>query len=554
MENHVRLTIRHKLYFLGFLGLAFSVAMGLTGLRGLLQVARGIQDVSATGTAIRYHMEGNQFLDVTRMDLSKMLESSGEAQDSAASELADHQKLVLDRLGKAVSLTHSKEALEALDQENQVVSFYLAETAQIVDSRKQHAAAMALLGGAVQDFQDLRNMTDNVNDKLQAESAHSEAEASRIVNRSKQTVVILCIICSLVPFVGAFLVARNMNRRLGSIIVRFKDMAGGDLIHQLDDAQTDELGEMAHWFNDSIGKLRGAIAQVATSAHSVTSAVEQLSSVSYHMSENSEETTLQANVASTATEQVSHNLQTVATGTQEMSVSISEIAKNASDAAHVAGEAVKVAQTTNGTIRKLGDSSAEIGQVIKVITSIAEQTNLLALNATIEAARAGEAGKGFAVVANEVKELAKQTAKATEDISRKVEAIQSDSKRSVDAIATVTTIINQINDISSTIATAVEEQSATANEMNRNISEGARGSGEITKNISAVAQAAQSTSRGAQELKKATEDLGRMSTELQELVGQFKYETIVSDDNGNRSDPQPSGGLFAARVAPVSPV
>ena len=548
----MRLTIRHKLYFLGFLGLAFSIAMGLTGLRGVLQVAKGIQDVSATGSAIRFHMEGNEFLDVTRMDLSKMLQSSGSAQDVVASELADHQKLVLDRLGKAVSLTHSKEALEALDQENQVVSFYFAETAKIADSRKQPAAASALLSGALQDFQDLRNMTDNVNDKLQAESANSKAEADHIVNRSKLTVVILCMISSLVTFVAVFLIARNMNRRLGSIIERFKQMAGGDLVHQLDDARTDELGEMAHWFNDSLGKLRGAIAQVASSAYSVSSAVEQLTSVSQHMSENSEETTLQANVASTATEQVSHNLQTVATGTQEMSASIAEIAKNATDAARVAGEAVKVAHTTNGTIRKLGESSAEIGQVIKVITSIAEQTNLLALNATIEAARAGEAGKGFAVVANEVKELAKQTAKATEDISRKIEAIQVDSRKSVDAIATVTTIINQINDISSTIATAVEEQSATANEMTRNISEGARGSGEITNNISAVALAAQSTSRGAQELQKATQGLGRMSTELQELVGQFRYETTVSDDGENKPGPKPKGGLIAARVAPPS--
>src|SRR6266478_4203765 len=143
-----------------------------------------------------------------------------------------------------------------------------------------------------------------------------------------------------------------------------------------------------------------------------------------------------------------------------MSASIKEIAKNATEAAKVATSAVKVAETTTATISKLGESSNEIGQVIKVITSIAQQTNLLALNATIEAARAGEAGKGFAVVANEVKELAKETAKATEDISRKVAAIQGDSKKSVEAIATVTTIINQINDISSTIATAVEEQSA----------------------------------------------------------------------------------------------
>jgi methyl-accepting chemotaxis protein len=270
------------------------------------------------------------------------------------------------------------------------------------------------------------------------------------------------------------------------------------------------------------------------------------------MTENSEQTTLQANVASTATEQVSHNLQTVATGTEEMSVSIAAIAKNASDAARVAAEAVTVAQTTNGTICKLGDSSVEIGQVIKVITSIAEQTNLLALNATIEAARAGEAGKGFAVVANEVKELAKQTAKATEDISRKVEAIQGDSKKSVEAIATVTTIINQINDISSTIATAVEEQSATANEMTRNVAEGARGSGEITKNISVVAQAAQSTSLGAQELRKATQDLGRMSAELRELVDQFKYEASGGAVDTNKRNPQPRIDLGPARVAPES--
>ena len=139
----------------------------------------------------------------------------------------------------------------------------------------------------------------------------------------------------------------------------------------------------------------------------------------------------------------------------------------------------------------------EIGQVIKVITSIAQQTNLLALNATIEAARAGEAGKGFAVVANEVKELAKETAKATEDISRKIEAIQTDTKAAVDAIGTISGVINQINGISSTIATAVEEQNATTNEMARNVSEAARGSGEITSNIAGVAQAAESTSRGA---------------------------------------------------------
>jgi methyl-accepting chemotaxis protein len=208
-----------------------------------------------------------------------------------------------------------------------------------------------------------------------------------------------------------------------------------------------------------------------------------------------------------------------------MGASIKEIAKNATEAAKVATSAVKVAQITTTTVAKLGESSTEIGQVIKVITSIAQQTNLLALNATIEAARAGEAGKGFAVVANEVKELAKETAKATEDISRKIEAIQTDTKAAVDSIASISGVIHQINDISNTIATAVEEQNATTNEMSRNVSEAAQGSGEITSNIAGVAQAADSTSRGAGDTQKASQQLVETSAELRRLVEQFKIGT-----------------------------
>ncbi len=189
----------------------------------------------------------------------------------------------------------------------------------------------------------------------------------------------------------------------------------------------------------------------------------------------------------------------------------------------MATSAVKTADSTNATITKLGQSSTEIGKVIKVITSIAQQTNLLALNATIEAARAGEAGKGFAVVATEVKELAKQTAKATEDISQKIEAIQTDTKEAVEAIGQITGVINRINDIQNTIASAVEEQTATTSEISRNIAETAKGAADIAKNIGHVAQNAQSTTTGASSTLQAADELARMAVELQKLLSKFKY-------------------------------
>jgi methyl-accepting chemotaxis protein len=201
-----------------------------------------------------------------------------------------------------------------------------------------------------------------------------------------------------------------------------------------------------------------------------------------------------------------------------MSASIREIARNAADAAKVAREAVDLAASTNATVTKLGDSSTEVGNVIKVITSIAQQTKLLALNATIEAARAGEAGKGFAVVANEVKELAKETAKATEDISQRIEAIQADSRGAVAAIGKISTTINQINDIQNTIASAVEEQTATTNEMSRNVAEGAKGSNEISRNIAGVATAARDTTAGAAKALESARVLTVMATELEKLV------------------------------------
>jgi methyl-accepting chemotaxis protein len=319
------------------------------------------------------------------------------------------------------------------------------------------------------------------------------------------------------------LMRKLVTKPLSSAVDMANHIASNNLaMEDLPVESEDEIGSATSALNTMKNNLRRTVQAIAEASEHVASASQELNATSLQITANSEETSAQADVVSKAAQSVSQNLQTVATGAEEMGTSIKEIAKNATEAAKVATGAVKVAEDTTVTVSKLGDSSTEIGQVIKVITSIAQQTNLLALNATIEAARAGEAGKGFAVVANEVKELAKETAKATEDISRKIEAIQTDTKAAVDAIASISGVVNQINDISNTIATAVEEQNATTNEMSRNVSEAAQGSGEITSNIAGVAEAAQSTTRGATETQQASQLLVETSAELRRLVEQFK--------------------------------
>ncbi|MGJ5672518.1 MAG: methyl-accepting chemotaxis protein [Nostochopsis sp.] len=319
------------------------------------------------------------------------------------------------------------------------------------------------------------------------------------------------------------LMSSNLKEQIKSINEVTLAVAQGNLSQHIEKHNAGEFKQLSDNANQMISSLKSSIRQMADVATAVASSSEELTAVSNEMTDNAKQTAEQATSASASAEQVNQNTSTVVTAVEEMNASIREIAKTVAQGAQVTTEAVKAADRTNQTIDKLGQSSVEIGKVIKVITSIAGQTNLLALNATIEAARAGDAGRGFAVVANEVKELAKQTANATEDISQRIEAIQTDTKSAVAALAQITDIINQINDLQSTIASAVEEQTVTTNEIARNIAEAAKGTSDIAKNIGFVALNAQSTTTGASNTSQAATELARMAANLQKAVNQFKY-------------------------------
>src|SRR5712671_950554 len=357
---------------------------------------------------------------------------------------------------------------------------------------------------------------------------------------------------ALLPEVGAILagitvtVGLLLSRRLVRGIEQARQVAektaGGDLTSRVAYRSRDELGQLADATNQMVESLRSILSHIGDRAVTLATASEELSSVSTQMISSAEETSQQASMVSSGSEQISRNVESVSVSVEQMIASIQEISKNTSEAARVASLAAGEADITNVAVKKLGASSDEIGKVVQVINTIAQQTNLLALNATIEAARAGDAGRGFAVVANEVKELANETASATKDISQKIEAIQADTTDAIHAIAKISETIQQIKDISNSIATAIEEQLATSGEIGRNLTEAARGSGEISAGIVKVAEIASDTAGSSENTQKAAEELARLAAELRGMTQRFRY----SDD--------PAGGMNAIQqVAAAAP-
>ena len=443
-------------------------------------------------------------------------------------ELKEGEALA-ERAAAASNLAEDKERFKAWDEHLKVIEKEHADYERHAEeifalvAQGKHDETEALKAKLEREEADLNHELEAFLVEVEKRAEESALVAEADGQAAKRGMLIGGLLAALAGLAVAYFIARGIVAQIREAQEMAEAMAKGDLTKELAVSSQDEVGRMIEALNQTAVQMGSAIGAIAQNAQALASASEELTSVSTQMGSNAEETTAQSNVVSAAAEQVSANVQAVATAMEEMNATIKEVASNANEASKVATSAVEAAESTNATIAKLDESSTEIGKVVNVISSIAEQTNLLALNATIEAARAGEAGKGFAVVANEVKELATETAKATEEISQKIEEIQGDTKGAVEAIGQISAVINQINDLQSTIASAVEEQTATVGEMGRNVAEAAKGSGEIAENITSVAEAAQNTSAGATQTQTSAGELSKMAAELQKLVGQFKY-------------------------------
>jgi methyl-accepting chemotaxis protein len=504
--------------------LAVAVGVGLLGLIKLSQTAAQVEAMYSVQVKPLAVLAGAQ-----RTAMEQVVDNLGHA---TSLDAAGMQRVEADMRTHDAALVQQLAAYRPSAADPRTVDAFIADwkTATAVRDEILLPLSRANNAAAFQRARDTRfnpavakafTHIDAAIDGERQQAAARAADAQTGYTGARTMIVIALVLGGGLALGLGVLVARQIVKSLRRVSDVAKALSDGNLTVQANITSRDELGRMAADLDHAITSLRQTVSSVGQNAVQLAASSEELSATSHQIAAAAEETSAQAGAVSTAAEEVDTNIATVAASSEQMGASIREISTNSSEAARVAGEAVQVAAATTATIGKLGDSSAEISNVVKAITAIAEQTNLLALNATIEAARAGEAGKGFAVVASEVKDLAQETARATGDISQRVEAIQANTVGAVQAIEQITAVIARISDFQTTIASAVEQQTATTAEVTRNVSNAADGARDISSNVSGVAQAAQTTAAAVAQSQVATADLARMSSDLQRLVGQF---------------------------------
>ena len=352
-------------------------------------------------------------------------------------------------------------------------------------------------------------------------AADVTAQSRAVTADAKRTSVIAAALLALVALSVGFDATRRMGAPLRRVTGLVAALGRGELTATATFRGADEIARMGRGLVTSMSSLAEAVRVVGSASRRLTDATGDLDAQTGRIADHLSATSGRSTEIASAAEEITASVRTVASGADQMGLSIEEISRNAAEAAAVATRATEIAAGATNQVARLGASSQEIGDVVRVISQIAEQTNLLALNATIESARAGEAGKGFAVVAGEVKELAQETARATDDISRRVAAIQHETSAAVHAIGEITEVVARIGSYQTTIAAAVEEQTATSQEIGRHVGEVATASHQIASSFHDVADATRSTRDGASAVEGSTRALARMAEELRAAVAQF---------------------------------
>ncbi|GGM25831.1 methyl-accepting chemotaxis protein [Dactylosporangium sucinum] len=421
----------------------------------------------------------------------------------------------------------NSEQQQRLDSLAPLVTSKLDELKQTIDLRQAQgfdAAQKVVLTNAGKTVMDqIRTLTTAMYDEESSLLAVRAAAARSAEERTKVSIVVGVLVLLAGMTTAGTMITRQTSRRVNRVRDAISALAAGNLTTTTNLTSSDEFGRMGQDLDTAIAAVRATVRDLAGTAATLSSAADELSKVSGDLNQGADEASGKATLAARAADEVHVNVQSVAAGAEQMTASIQEIATTSSRAADVANRSLDIARTTTEQLTTLGQASTQIGEVVRLITSIAEQTNLLALNATIEAARAGDAGKGFAVVASEVKDLAQETARATEDITQRIGAIQAGSDGASTAMQRIEEVIGQLTEFSHTIAAAVEEQSATTNEMTRSISDAARGAGEVQANFSAVAEVTTATSSSARSSQHAADDLAGLAVRLNGMVAKFTY-------------------------------